>query len=121
MGCAESTVQDDIVHETSPMTIAECHSSLVDFVRALSEPTIRRPSSELPKNAKQKGFNTIFSVEDLTPLQEEYLSRYKMRVYGCSSDPVLRASTFNIIENEFYNTYHKQVDRKVLYNLYGIR
>ena len=102
------------------MTVAESKRSLVEFVRALSEPTIRRPSSELPPNARRKGNTAIKSINELTPTQEKYLSRYKMRIYGCMSDSVLQASTFDMIESEFYDTYHKQISRKVLFDLYNI-
>ena len=119
MGCSESAV-DESTPEGPTMTIAERHKSLVDFVRALSEPTIRRPSNELPKTARQKGRNTILSIGELSPLQEEYLSRYKMQIYGCLGDPIMQSSTFSLIEEDFYTTYHKQVDRKVLYDLYDI-
>lgn len=119
MGCNESAI-DETPPEEPPMSVAERHKSLVEFVRALSEPTIRRPSSELPKTAKQKGHNTISSVDDLSSLQEEYLSRYKMRVYSCLGDPIRQSSTFSMIEDEFYTTYHKQIDRNVLYDLFDI-
>ena len=116
MGCGESAI-DEQTAANNPITVAERHKSLIEFVRALSEPTFRCTSNELSKNTKR---NTIGNVEELTPSQEEFISRYKMRVYSCLGDPVGRASTFNIIENEFYNTYHKQVDRKVLYSVLGI-
>lgn len=118
MGCVDSAV-DETVQDMPSMSTAEQHRSLVAFVRALSEPAMRRSSSEI--NRKEKGCNTISSIDDLTPLQEAYLSRYKMRIHGCSSDPVIRASTFNVIENEFYNTYNKWINRNVLYTLYGIQ
>ena len=118
MGCADSAV-DESVQDMQSMSPIERNGSLVAFVRELSEPTICRSSNEI--NRKEKGYNTISSIDALTPLQEAYLSSYKMRIHGCSSDPVGRASTFNIIENEFYNTYHKQIDRNVLYTLYGIQ
>ena len=119
MGCSESAVDEPKMMDR-PMTVAESKRSLVEFVRALSEPSIRRPSSELSPNARRKGNHAINSINELTPTQEEYLSRYKMRIYGCMSDPVLQASTFEMIESEFYDTYHKQINRRVLFDLYGV-
>ena len=100
--------------EETQESITERQRSLVEFVRALSAPSvIKDPHSEPPSR-------TVYSIEELTPSQEEFLSKYKMRVYGCQSDLTRKYSTFNIIENEFYNRFHKQISRGSLYELYGL-
>ena len=102
--------QPEEIHES----IAGQQRSLVEFVRALSTPSvIKDPHSETPSR-------TVYNIEELTPSQEEFLSKYKMRVYGCQSDLTCKYSTFNIIENEFYNRFHKQISRETLYELYGL-
>lgn len=102
--------QPEETHES----IAGQQRSLVDFVRALSAPSvINDPYSETP-------LRTVYSIEELTPSQEEFLSKYKMQVYGCQSDLTRKYSTFNIIENEFYNRFRKQISRGTLYELYGL-
>lgn len=97
-----------------PKSAAEQQRSLVDFVRALSTPSI------IDKPEKETQSSTINNIEDLTPNQEEFLSKYKMRVYGSQSELSLKYSTFNIIENEFYNKFHKQISRGALYDIYGL-
>lgn len=95
--------------EISPPTIRERHISLVEFVRALSAPSLQ-----------QKPSNIISSVNDLTTQQEEFLSKYKMSVYGNRSDLTRVSSTFSIIEDEFHNKFNKQISRDTLYELYNI-
>ena len=98
-------------NDEPPMTVAERQRSLVEFVRALSKPS--GMSTESVKD-------TITSAEELTPAQEEFLSRHKMTVYGSSSDLTRSISTFDLIEEEFYNTYHKKLLRKVLYEIFKL-
>ena len=113
MGLCASVDSLDISPDTEPpLSIAERQRSLIDFVRALSEPSIN--------STRKESSDTISSVTELTPAQEAFLSRHKMLVYGLS-DPIHRASTFENIEEDFYNTYHKKLLRKVLYELYKLR
>lgn len=98
-------------NDEPPMPVAERQRSLVEFVRALSKPS--GMSTESVKD-------TITSVDELTPAQEAFLSRHKMEVYGSSSDLIRRVSTFDSIEEEFYNKYHKKLLRKVLYELFKL-
>jgi hypothetical protein len=94
---AVSTEEED----DRPMT-------LMEFVRALSAPTI------VPKK------RMISNKSDLTPQQEEFLSKYKMTVHGMRNDSVHVSSTFNIIEDEFYDKFDRQISRDTLYKVYGI-
>lgn len=110
-------ISEDITVEQPEEThesIAGQQRSLVEFVRALSAPSV---INDLYSETTSR---TIYSIEELTPSQEEFLSKYKMRVYGCQSDLTRKYSTFNIIENEFYNRFHKQIYRETLYELYGL-
>lgn len=109
--CASADSVEIPPNDEPPMTIAERQRSLVEFVRALS-----KPSDMSMEDTK----NTVTSVEELTPAQEAFLSRHKMEVYGFSSDPIRRVSTFDAIEEEFYNSYHKKLLRKVLHELYKL-
>ena len=99
----------------STMTIAERHKSLVEFVHALSEPS---NTKNMPKSV-QVGVITLKTVDELTPQQEAFISGFKMQVYGQKSDDIRQASTFEYIENEFYNKYNKRISRKVLYSIFG--
>lgn len=102
MGCVPSIDEQPTI---SNLKIDRSHKSLVEFVRSLSGD---KPSSDYIKN-----------IEELTPKQEEFLSRYKMQVLG-RSDPIARRSVFNMIESEFYEECHKRISRSVLYEVYGI-
>ena len=114
--------------EESPMSIVEQRRSLVEFVRALSEPTVmrRRSSFEAERNHKSVPIskptipNPVQSVDELTPQQEAFISGFKMQVYGQKSDYVRQVSTFEHIENEFLNKYHKPIARNVLYSVFNI-
>ena len=95
--------------EIKQPTIRERHISLVEFVRALSAP-----------NVQKKHSNMISSIADLTTQQEEFLSKYKMAIYGNRSDVIRISSTFSIIEDEFHDKFNKQISRDALYELYNI-
>ena len=97
-------------NDEPPIQLIEQRRSLIEFVRALSEPTLK---------TKRLSVDTISSVNELTAAQEAFLSRHKMRVYGIS-DPISRLSTFEYIEEDFYNTYHKHLLRKVLHELFKL-
>jgi hypothetical protein len=62
----------------------------------------------------------IKTVDDLAPRHEEFLSKYKMRVYINSGDLARISSTFSIIEDEFYDTFHYRISRDALCELYNI-
>ncbi len=102
--------------EESPITVAERHKSLVEFVYALSEPTHTKNTHK----SVPVGVITLRTVDELTPQQEAFISGFKMQVYGQKSDDIRQISTFEYIENEFYNKYHKRLSRKVLYSMFGI-
>ena len=114
--------------EESPITIAERQRSLVEFVRALSEPTVmhRRSSFEAERDhksvpiSKQTTPDPVQSVDELTPQQEAFISGFKMQVYGQKSDHARQVSTFEYIENEFLNKYHKPITRNVLYSVFNL-
>lgn len=114
--------------EEPPMSIAERHKSLVEFVRVLSEPTVMRRRSSFSDDGKHDSMpvhrkttlDPVKSIDELTPHQEEFISGFKMQVYGQKSDYVRQVSTFEHIENEFYNKYHKPIARNVLYSIFNI-
>lgn len=114
--------------EEPPMSIAERHKSLVEFVRVLSEPTVMRRRSSFSDDGKHDSMpvrrkttlDPVKSIDELTPYQEEFISGFKMQVYGQKSDYVRQVSTFEHIENEFYNKYHKPIARNVLYSIFNI-
>ena len=109
--CASIDSIDVPPNDDPPMTVAERQRSLVEFVRTLS-----KPSGMTVENTKE----VITRAEDLTQAQEAFLSGYKMEVYGFSSDSMQRVSTFDAIEEEFYNIYHKKLLRKVLYEIFKL-
>ena len=102
--------------ECPAITVAERHKSLVEFVRALSEPSAKT----IEDKHKSAPVNCIRTIDNLTPQQEAFISGFKMQVYGQKSDYVKQISTFEYIENEFYNKYHKPLSRNVLYSLFGL-
>ena len=113
--CISEDLTVEQPEELSTMTIAERHTSLVEFVHALTEPsTTKNIHKSVPVGAI-----TLKTVDELTPQQEAFISGFKMQVYGQKSDDVRQASTFEYIENEFYNKYHKRLSRKVLYSMFG--
>lgn len=110
--------------EEPPISIAERHKSLVEFVRALSEPTVmhRRSSFEddsIPVRRKTTQ-DPVQSIDELTPQQEAFISGFKMQVYGQKSDYSRQVSTFEYIESEFFNKYNKPIARNVLYSVFNI-
>lgn len=56
------------------------------------------------------------SLNQLTKEQEVFLSSYKLIVYSSS----IRASNFNLIEEEFEKKFNKKIDDEVLYKFYKI-
>ncbi len=114
--------------EETPVSIAERQRSLVEFVRALSEPTVMRGRSSFESDCKHKSVpiskqtspEPVQSIDELTPQQEAFISGFKMQVYGQKGDYVRQASTFEYIESEFLNKYHKPVSRSVLYSIFNI-
>jgi hypothetical protein len=124
-------ISEDLTVEQPPepqsLNIAGQHKSLVEFVRALSEPSVMDISStesKMPRRAmslSSKSYdNMIKTIEELTPQQEAFISSFKMQIYGQKSDYLRQISTFEYIENEFYNKYNKSLSRRVLYSLFGI-
>ena len=112
------TVQQE---ETSSMTIAERHKSLVEFVHALTEPSnTKNINKENTHKSVPIGVATVKSINELTPQQEAFISGFKMQVYGQKSDYSRQISTFEYIENEFYNKYHKPLSRNVLYSIFRL-
>ena len=63
---------------------------------------------------------TIQSVRELTPQQEAFISNFKMQLYARRSDHLAQISTFEHIENEFYNKYDKTISRDVLYSMFNV-
>ena len=114
--------------EEPPITIAERQRSLVEFVRALSEPSVMRRRSSFEAEGKRKTApinkptipTPVQSVDELTPQQEAFISGFKMQVYGQKSDYGRQVSTFEHIENEFFNKYHKPIARNVLYSVFNL-
>lgn len=114
--------------EEPPITIAERQRSLVEFVRALSEPSTMRRRSSFENDGKRDSMavhrkvtpDPVQSVDELTPQQEAFISGFKMQVYGQKSDYARQVSTFEYIENEFLNKYHKPITRKVLYSVFNL-
>ena len=113
--CISEDLTVEQPEEITTMTIAERHKSLVAFVHALTEPSDTKNTHK----SVPVGITTIKSIDELTPQQEEFISGFKMQVYGQKSDYNRQASTFEYIENEFYNKYHKLLSRKVLYSMFG--
>lgn len=126
--CVSEDLTVEQPEEEPPMSIAERHKSLVEFVRALSEPTVIHKQPSLGNVDKHDSIpvyrktisDPVKSVDELTPQQEEFISGFKMQVYGQKSDYVRQVSTFEHIENEFYNKYHRPIARNVLYNIFNI-
>ena len=114
-------ISEDLTVEQSkeepPMTIAERHKSLVEFVHALSELTHTKENSH---KSVPVGVTTVKSIDELTPQQEAFISGFKMQVYGQKSDISRQLSTFEYIESEFYNKYHKPLSRNVLYSIFKL-
>ena len=116
--CISEDLTVEQPEETTAMTIAERHKSLVEFVHALSEPTYT--TNENSHKSVPVGVTTVKSIDELTPQQEAFISGFKMQIYGQKSDYSRQASTFEYIENEFYNKYHKPLSRNVLYSIFGL-
>ena len=114
--------------EEPPMTVAERQRSLVEFVRALSEPTVTHKQSTIENNGSRESLpvhrkiveDPVQSVDELTPQQEAFISGFKMQVYGQKGDYVRQVSTFEYIESEFYNKYNKPIARNVLYSIFKV-
>jgi hypothetical protein len=119
--CISEDLTVEQPEEITAMTIAERHKSLVEFVHALTEsPHTKNINKENTHKSVPVGVITLKSIDELTPQQEAFISGFKMQVYGQKSDDIRQISTFEYIENEFYNKYHKRLSRKVLYSLFGI-
>lgn len=115
--CISEDLTVEQPEETPSMNIAERHKSLVEFVHALSEPTHTKDNSH---KSVPIGVSTVKSVDELTPQQEAFISGFKMQVYGQKSDHVKQVSTFEYIESEFYNKYHKRLSRSVLCSIFKL-
>lgn len=119
--CISEDLTVEQPEETTAMTIAERHKSLVEFVHALTEPSnIKNINNENSHKSIPVGNSTVNTVNELTPQQEAFISGFKMQVYGQKSDYSRQISTFEYIENEFYNKYHKPLSRNVLYSIFRL-
>lgn len=119
--CISEDLTVEQQEETSSITIAKQHKSLVEFVHALSEPTHTKDLNR--ENANKSipvGNSIVKTIDELTPQQEAFISGFKMQVYGQKSDYSRQISTFEYIENEFYNKYHKPLSRNVLYSIFRL-
>lgn len=116
--CISKDLTIEQPEEIPAMTIAERHKSLVEFVHALTEPS--NINKENIHKSVPVGVITLKTIDELSPQQEAFISGFKMQVYGQKSDVIRQISTFEYIENEFYNKYHKRISRKVLYSMFGI-
>lgn len=120
--CISEDLTVEQPEKTPSVTITERHKSLVDFVHALSETThTKNINIENTHKSVPVGISTVKSIDELTPQQEAFISGFKMQVYGQKSDYSRQVSTFEYIENEFYNKYHKKLLRKVLHELFKLR
>lgn len=117
--CISEDLTVEQPEETPSITIAERHKSLVEFVHALSEPT-HIITKENSHKSVPVGVATVKSIDELTPQQEAFISGFKMQVYGQKSDIFRQLSTFEYIENEFYNRYRKPLSRNVLYSIFKL-
>ena len=126
MGCDASKESD--MHTSNAFTVNRSHKSLIEFVRAATakadtddatvtiDDTVKSKASTVCDTT----YDVIESVNELSHWQEEFLSRYKMRV-NSYSDPVARQSVFDAIDNDFHEKYNKHVARSVLYDIFNIR
>lgn len=59
------------------------------------------------------------SSDQLTVEQEKFLSSYKLNIH-LSKSTEIRASTFNLIEEEFEKKFNKKISEENLYKFYKI-
>ena len=66
-----------------------------------------------------KHYNSEESLKQLTKEQEKFLSSHKLNIHLSNSDE-LRASTFNLIEEEFEKMFNRKISSEELYKFYNV-